>query len=174
MKNIIWSNYNLDIEDWRADLQEYYPDYTEDELIEEMHYTNNEYIEDERMNLNIQLSQEIIAIADIGRWNGRRGGYKIIESGNIADCLYSECEYGEWYIDEYGEFNCRESHHDGTNYITYRTFRDNITDEQREKLLDALWKGEADQTLIDKYTKRIGPEICKVYGWKYQRKYLVA
>ena len=30
-KHIIWSNYDLDYEDWRADLEENYPDLSESE-----------------------------------------------------------------------------------------------------------------------------------------------
>lgn len=31
-RHIIWSNENLDLDDWREDLQEQYPDCSEDEL----------------------------------------------------------------------------------------------------------------------------------------------
>lgn len=86
-RHIIWSNENLDLDDWREDLQEQYPDCSEDELYRIMCETNAEYLSDERVNLNIQLSQPILMIADLGLWNGRRMGYKEIPSGNIRDCL---------------------------------------------------------------------------------------
>ena len=50
-----------------------------------MYDLNHDYLEDERVNLNIQLPQPIICIADLGRWNGRFSGYKEIASGNIRD-----------------------------------------------------------------------------------------
>ena len=31
-KHVIWSNENLNLEDWRGDLEEEYPGYTDDEL----------------------------------------------------------------------------------------------------------------------------------------------
>ena len=43
----------------------------------------------ERVNLDIHLNENILIIADIGRWNGRFSGYKEISSGNIKDCLYT-------------------------------------------------------------------------------------
>ena len=85
-RHIIWSNENLDLDDWRDDLQEQYPDCSEDELYRIMCETNADYLSDERVNLNIQLSQPILVIADLGLWNGRRMGYKEIPSGNIRDC----------------------------------------------------------------------------------------
>lgn len=77
--------------------------------------SNAENLYDERVNLNIQLSQPIIVIGDLGRWNGRVSGYKMIDSGNIKDCLYSDTDYTEWYVDKYGDLRADAVHHDGTN-----------------------------------------------------------
>ena len=96
-RHIIWSDINLDLDDWREDLQADYPDLSEDELYQTMCEINGNYLDDERANLNVQLSQPIIIIGDIGRWNGRVMGYKMIESGNIRDCLYSDTDMTEWY-----------------------------------------------------------------------------
>lgn len=99
-RHIIWSNQNLDVDDWRVDYKEFLEaneldDDPNDEqaLYEWMVETNDDYLSDERMNLNVQLSQPIIAIGDIGRWNGRVMGYKDIPSGNIRDCLYADTDY---------------------------------------------------------------------------------
>jgi len=95
-KHIIWSS-DVDYEDWRADLEEQYPDLSEQERMELMVEQNNDYLDDERCNLNIQLSRPILLIADIGRWDGRYPGYAEIKSGNIRDCLYSEMDDSTWY-----------------------------------------------------------------------------
>ena len=101
-RHIIWSNQNLDVDDWREDYKEFLEaneldDDPNDEqaLYEWMEETNYEYLSDERVNLNVQLSQPIIVIGDIGRWNGRVMGYKDIPSGNIRDCLYAELGFVE-------------------------------------------------------------------------------
>ena len=68
-----------------------------------MYEINNDYLGDERMNLNIQLDRPILVIGDLGLWNGRRSGYKEIESGNIRDCLYADTDYSTWYVDRLGD-----------------------------------------------------------------------
>lgn len=86
-RHLIWSNYDLDYEDWRDDLEEDHPELTEDERMALMYEINNRYLDDERVNLNIQLDQPILVIADLGLWNGRRTGYQEISSGNIRDTV---------------------------------------------------------------------------------------
>ena len=54
-KHVVWSDINLDFEHWRDDLQEQYPTASEDELITKMYEINNDYLDDERVNLNKRL-----------------------------------------------------------------------------------------------------------------------
>lgn len=171
-RNIIWSNVNLDLDDWRDDMKEqlqengYSPDeITEDKLYDEMLDCNASYLDDERVNLNIQEAQPIIVIADLGRWNGRFQGYKMIESGNIKDCLYSDTDYTEWYVDKLGDLRADAIHHDGTNHYLYRAFKDNATPEQIENLQDKIYSGKATRSDITRVTKRLGDDIAKVYGF---------
>lgn len=103
-KHIIWSS-DPDYEDWRGDLEEQYPELSEQERMELMVEQNNDYLDDERCNLNIQLSRPILLIADIGRWDGRYPGYAEIKSGNIRDCLYSEMDYSTWYVNRLGDLS---------------------------------------------------------------------
>ena len=166
-KHIVWSDMNLDLNDWRDDLTEQYPDASEDTLISMMYEINKDYLDDTRANLNIQLSQSIIIIGDLGLWNGRAHGYKMIESGNIKDCLQSDCDMNEWYVDKLGDLRCTAIHHDGTNYYLYRTFKDNATDSQIERLQEKLYDGTATRQDITRITRRLGDDIGKVYGWKF-------
>jgi hypothetical protein len=168
-KHNVWSDVNLDFKDWKPGLENQYPDKTEDELISIMYETNIDYLLDERINLNIQLPREVIIIADIGRWNGRVSGYKIIESGNIKDCLYSECDMNEWFVDEKGDFRCDAYHHDGTNHYLYRTFKCNAIDEQIDRLKDKIYNGTVKRADIERVTDRLGDEIGKIYGWEFQK-----
>ena len=102
-KHIIWSNYSLDYDDWKDDLEAEYPDMNEDERMRLMYEINGDYLDDERINLNIQLARPILIVADLGRWNGRFMGYKEVQSGNIRDCLYSDTDYSTWYVDKLGD-----------------------------------------------------------------------
>lgn len=99
-KHIIWSNYDLDYEDWKDDLEENYPELSEQERITLMYEINGDYLEDERTNLNVQLSAPILVIGDLGLWYGRRMGYKEIASGKICDCLYSNTDYVDIFMYE--------------------------------------------------------------------------
>ncbi len=165
--HLIWTNYALDYEDWREDLEAEYPELSDDERYLRMLDINADYLDDERLNLNIQLSQPILVIADLGLWNGRFSGYKEIISGNIRDCLYSEHDYSTFYVDKQGDLRCDDYHHDGTNHYLYRVYKDSATDEQRTALLDKIFFGVAKRTDIDRVTKRLGDEIGKVYGWEF-------
>ena len=45
---LIWSNYSLDYEDWREDLEAEYPELSEQEREEKMYERNSEYLDDEK------------------------------------------------------------------------------------------------------------------------------
>ena len=175
-RHIIWSNRSLDVDDWREDYKEFLEaneldDDPNDEqaLYEWMVETNDDYLSDERVNLNVQLSQPIIVIGDIGRWNGRVMGYKMIDSGNIKDCLYSDTDFTEWYVDRYGDLRADAIHHDGTNHYLYRVFKEGVTDSQIERLQDKIYMGKATRADITRVTKRLGDEIGRVYGCDFPK-----
>ena len=171
-RHIIWSNMNLEADDWRDSYKEYLeingldddPD-DENKLYEYMVEANDDYLSDERQNLDIQFSQPIIVIGDLGRWNGRVTGYKMIDSGNIKDCLYADTDYTEWYVDKYGDLRADAVHHDGANYYLYRAFKDGVTDTQIENLQDKIYNGKATRADITRVTKRLGDDIAGVYGF---------
>lgn len=166
-RKIIWSNENLDLDDWRDFLEEEYPDCSEEELYQLMYENNDSYLSDERMNLNIQLSQPILVIAELGLWHGRRMGYREIESGNIRDCLYSNYDYTTWYVDKNGDFRCDDTHHDGTNHYLYRVYKDGVSEYQKDRLKEKLYEGTATRADVVRVTRRLGDEIGKVYGWEF-------
>ena len=46
----------------------HYPELSEDERISLMYEINGHYLDDERMNLDVQLSQPILVVGDLGLW----------------------------------------------------------------------------------------------------------
>lgn len=164
-RHIIWSNYNLNFDDWRDDLEEQYPGLPESELVSLMYDINNGYLDDERANLDIQLNSPILVIADLGLWYGRRSGYGEIKSGNIKDCLYSEQDYSTWYVDSLGDLRCDAVHHDGTNHYLYRVYKDGVRESQIDLLKEKLYRGSATRADITRVTRRLGDDIAKVYGF---------
>lgn len=168
-RHIIWSNYDLDYEDWRDDLEAEYPELTEDQRIALMYEINGDYLDDERVNLNIQLSQPILVIGDLDLWYGRRSGYKEIESGNIRDCLYADTDYSTWYVDRMGDLRCDAIHHDGTNHYLYRAYKDGVRESQIDLLKDKLYRGIASRADVTRITRRLGDDIARVYGFSIPR-----
>ena len=160
--HIIWTNYHLKYEDWKSDLAEEYPDLSDDERYYKMLEINDTYLDDERTNLTIQLSQPILVIADLGLWNGRRSGYKEIPSGNIRDCLYGGHDFVTWYVDAKGDLRCEDIHHDGTNHYLYRAYKSGVSEAQRDRLKAKLYDGTATEADIARVTQRLGDRIGKV------------
>lgn len=164
-KHIIWSS-EIDIDDWREDYLDYLRDYEGEEDPEIDDYDlyryaetlNYDYLDDERDNLRIGVNAPILVLGDLGFWFGRREGYKVIQSGRISDCLYTEDPICEWYVDENGDLRSDSAHHDGTNHMLYRAVREEYADRLDEILEDP----DAD---IMEYTEPLGPYIADVYGW---------
>lgn len=168
--HLIWSNYHLDLDDWRDGLLEEYPDAGETELYQLMHERNDSYLDDERVNLDIHQSAPILVIADLGRWNGRFSGYKETASGNIRDCLYSDTDYSTWYVDRLGDLRCDAVHHDGTNHYLYRVYKPGVTETQIDRLKEKIYDGIATRSDITRITQRLGDDIGKVYGWSFPKR----
>lgn len=168
-KRIIWSNIDLNPEDWRKDYEEVARENEWDEdtsdpdnLWQYMIATHNTYLDDERYNLNKYLDGRILIIADLGLWNGRKRGYKIID-GNISNILYdNDADFIEWYADQYN-IRATAHHHDGTNHYLYREIRE---DRNIQILLDDIYNGrEISRSKLNYYTRSIRPYVAEIYGW---------
>lgn len=117
-------------------------------------------------NLNVNIDEEIIAIANIGLWNGRRKGYKLLGNNlrNVFNCFES-CDYIKVYSDGYN-IQGQGCHHDGTNYVTYRKIRNDISEVQKENLIDAIYNNNDNaDNYIKNYTRSLCKDFNAVYGW---------
>jgi len=176
MKHIIWSNMNYITDEELAFYREDYPDakYMADDELAIIIYTDiQDNLGDERMNLDVELSNDIIAIADLGLWNGKTFGYKILGT-NINNCLYTNCNSAEWYVDGYGNLRMTGVHHDGTNTMLYRMFKPEISDNQIDYFLNAIYENKLTSSMVSKYTLRLGDYIGDVYGWKFAKRVDIA
>ena len=172
-KHVIWSNLNLDVEDWRDGYKEFLEinnlvdrDTNDEDAIRNwMHETNNEYFYDEKMNLDKKVDGRILIIADLGLWNGRRLGYKVVGT-NIKEIFNINSrgfDYAEFYGDGHN-IKATEYHHDGTNYYLYRVIRE---DRNIDNLLNMLANGEEiSRSKLNYYTKSLYKDVAKVYGWR--------
>lgn len=168
-KRIIWSNRDIDFDDWKECLIEYQKEnnYDDPENVTDTDVWNFIYeslenqLDDERWNLDVETSGRILVIADLGLWNGRKHGYKILYR-NVSRILSDDSEYVEWYGDGHN-IKAIASHHDGTNYYEYRVIREN---RNIQNLLDAIYNGEEiTRKKLNYYTKSLYPYVAKVYGW---------
>lgn len=167
-KRIIWSNMNINPDDWKEGYKEIaeengWDEDTDDEnnLWKYIYETLDYYLDDERMNLNVPTDGRILVISDLGLWYGRRQGYKIL-NGNVKNILSNDADYVEWYSDGYN-IKATAAHHDGTNYYEYRVIRE---DRNIQNLLDAIYNGEnITRKKLNYYTKSLGPYVHHVYGW---------
>ena len=133
---------------------------------EKMQKINNlldEYFQDEVVNLNIKTDNKIIAIANLGLWNGRKKGYKIL-SNNVNSILEGfGCDYIEIYADRYN-IKFKGYHHDGQNYIEFREIKDNVN---IDNLFNDIYEGKPiSRQKLNYYTKSIRHYVADVYGWK--------
>ena len=106
-KFTIWNNRNIDYNEWKeiyketAEANEWDEDTeNEDNLQSFISEELERNFDDERANLNIPLDGDILVIADLGLWNGRRQGYKILH-GNISNIFTTGEDYTECYSDGY-------------------------------------------------------------------------
>ena len=96
---VIWSNEYLDWADWQEAFDGEFDHCSDEEKYRLMSNLNNDYLEDDRNEMNVCVGSPIIIIADIGKWDGRHTGYREIESGCLKDCLYTELDGVTWYVD---------------------------------------------------------------------------
>lgn len=121
-KNILWS---YDTNDWDEDeargmYEECYEETPSEEALQQYIYdVNQDYLEDEKSNVEFYErghgQKQYIVLADLGLWNGRFDGGKIITGlwNAISQCFE---DYNEIY-EEGGRLKVTAHHHDGTNYF---------------------------------------------------------
>lgn len=174
MKQIIYDSDILklvDDEDYRKEYEHFRrecdnePDFelSDDDWWEYCGRERDIWLDDERCNLNKEIDGVIIAIADLGFWNGRCDGTQII-GHNIKDILYTDCDDAEWYGDGYN-IHSTQYHHDGRNYITYRVVG---SVEEAEKIQARVYNG-ASYADVYRSTRSLYPYIGDIYGWKTGR-----
>ena len=162
---VIWSNEELDWEKWKDAFADCGP-VPEEKRYQMISELNEQYLLDERMNLDVDVGETIVLIADLGLWDGWHTGYRQIQSGNLRDCLYSELDVITWFVDRKGEFRMEGYHHDGRNHYLYRKFRPEISHEEREAFLRKILDHTMNRDDLERVTCRLGDDIARIYGFQ--------
>ena len=158
-RRIIWTNDDYD--EWKKSLIDDGED--EDELTYERYYEDCEvFLDDERSNLNKEVDGYIMAFCDLGFWNGRRNGAKLVGT-NVKDILNTSygCDYTTFYCDSHNvKFD--GSHHDGSHYLLFRVAKDK---DAAERLANKIAYHDMTEEEFRKATRSLRPYVAKVYGW---------
>ncbi len=173
MKRILYKS-DFDYDEFIIDNLDYLQEYCDENDLSSIDEIPEQFIYDE-MNFQAQINYDdeeaclsqidipnvIICLANIGRWNGRFDGYKIM-SYDLSDCLQITAEGHdsfELYVDSYNLLGVGY-HHDGTNSYEFRMLRDNFSVERFEDTF--FYRGAK---YARKMTKSLRPFIAKEYGW---------
>lgn len=163
---IIYNNLDFPAEN----LEEDYAILCEENEIEKSEIGFTKYVFDyltdwfyaERENLRIPCG-DILVIADLGLWNGRVPGYKILTGKMVSEILFGEniCVI---YDEEKGDVTGEEHHHDGTNYYLFRELRDGI--DHKEFLESVLCGKEISKQKLNAHTRSLKKYIKEAYFLK--------
>lgn len=166
MERIIWSNFYKEVEAIKEDLLKEPENFLSKDNPTDEDFDNyaNElvylYHQDELDNLDKRLNGRILVIADLGLWDGRRKGYKIL-GNNLNEILYSDTDYYKIGVKN-KNIRAIASHHDGTNYYEFREIRE---DRNIENLTNDIYNNkEITRGRLNYYTKSIAPYIKEIYG----------
>ena len=161
----VTDNYGIEVKLTR---EKYASSLTKEQVYSECYELNNMWFSDELYNLKeCDENSGLIAIANLGLWNGRRVGYK--EVSDLADVLYTNCDFETVYVDSNGDLRKEESHHDGRNYILYRYWKAGITERQKDNFKSKCYSGELKKTDITRCTRKAGVSIAARFGWKVRK-----
>lgn len=150
-------------------IEDDYKDFLEANGMTEDEYSLDQYayemvdcwLDDEKVNLDIETEGRILVIGDLGFWDGRKQGYKILRN-NVSAILADDGDYVEWFDDGYN-VRCTSSNHDATSYYEYRVIRE---DRNIDNLINAIYNGEEiTRKKLNYYTKSLHSYVAGVYGW---------
>lgn len=169
----IWKSYGMydlkEMEQAEQDAREHlkendFEDWETVDVTDTIYEDINMWFEDEESNLYKVLDGRILAIANMGLWNGRRTGYKIL-GNNLNEVLTSTigCDEKEVYCDAYNVY-AEGYHHDGRNYVEFREIRE---DRDIDRLLNKIYNNEeVTRREINYYTKSLRKYVKQIYGIK--------
>ena len=157
----VTDNYGKEVKITR---EEYSASLSEEKIYDECYELDSILFDDSLIQMEeVDTNEGIIAIVRIGTWRGTFSGYKEIKS--LKEVLYSNCDYETVYVDSNGDLRKNESHHDGSNSILYRYWKEGLSDTQKENFLNKIYNEKVTQKDITRYTKKAGLEIANYFGW---------
>jgi hypothetical protein len=100
------------------------------------------------------IEGHIVAVADVGRWNGTKFGIKELRSIRDLFDVFQNVDDVKVFLED-GELKAEGYHHDGTNYVTFREILPEYYYEDIEEVFYDK-QDNAKEEILTKYTKPIG------------------
>lgn len=144
------------------DIRDEYPDCSDTELERIASDLLYSYLDDERLNLDIDLKNKVVVcMADLGFWNGRRKAWKTLGS-NVNDILQHQLNdsYCHWFYNAETQNICGdEAHHDATHHYIYRITTPEVLEQiEEQEILDSY-------NYLMQNSESVAPLVKPVYGW---------
>jgi len=111
----------------------------------------------------IIIPNGIVALVDAGLWHGRVKAIKFWPAGTSLAAIFRVMEeYSGFYYDRY-DIKAALSHHDGTNYVTFRELRH---PDKQDEIQEAYFHGPWSRNQRYNYTKSLLPYLLdeNVFG----------
>lgn len=169
-KNMIWSydTSNWDKEEMKNMYEEAYEEIPNDEILQKyIDDVNDDYLGDVRSEIEFYEKKnepkQYIVLADLGLWNGRFDGGKILTGlwEAISECFE---DFNEIY-EEGGKLKVVAHHHDGTNYFEIKELTER-GEEYAERHKWDMNDRELHQKLFnDSHRSRNVRLFKEIYGW---------
>ena len=119
-----------------------------------------------RYDLNgIKTENPIICIADLGLWDGRRQGYRVLSTNlqSVLKVTSGNYHYIKYWMDGYGNLRAELRHHDGTNYILFRELKRPEDSAVMQNFMNKIYNGECTKADISRCTKSLKKYLKKFY-----------
>lgn len=173
MKHIIFENYETFSED-NIRLAKYtligngIDNPSDDDINNLLAEMESDWYMTEKENLkSYDNGSTIIVIANLCLWNGR---YVLVKGDktSLACSLETgnDIEYFETFVDSNGDLRQRATHHDGTNSLLFRYWKDGVSEVQKDNFMEKCVSGNLKKWDISRYTRKAGLAIAECYGWK--------
>ncbi len=161
---ILWSNINLFTKSDYDKLKGHRCICQDTQIVHALN-ENNKALELIRDSMDIEVEQPIISInTRYENDDDAMTDYYVYPYRNLRYCLgYSGNGVKEWYIDEDGEFRSYEVNYDESCFSLYRVLKSFLTPRDVQYFEEEIIAGNADWTMIKKYTEPIGHIIIDAF-----------
>ena len=111
---------------------------------------------EEFARMDREMNGTVVAIANVGRWNGRKNGFKKVESMPAIFEFLGKYDEFELFIDRYN-LKAIGHHHDGTDYVTFRLVPDKFDFEDFDCRMFTAADDEQWNRVAKRYTRSLRP-----------------